>query len=103
MTEQMTMDYRNDVCSGRHGGNANSAAANARAGLHKHSDRAQILELIRQSPDGMTMKELCSALKRLPNEISGRLTELKTGRFKNGRIYIRVNGNRNGCGVHYAI
>jgi len=107
MSEQMTLNqyrYRGaDVCAGRHHGNANSASANMRAEPHKHGDRQRIYELIRDSEDGMTLKELCSAMKRLPNEVSGRLTELKTGRFKNGSVMIRVSGSRNGCGVHYAI
>ena len=91
-----------DVCARKHHGNANSTAANVKASSHKHNDRATILRLIRESKDGMTLKELCSAMKRLPNEISGRLTELKTGRFKDGLILIYVQGTRDGCGVHYS-
>ena len=92
-----------DICARKHGGNAHSAAANDRAGAHKHTDRDTILKLIRESSDGLTLKELCAAMRRLPNEVSGRLTELKTGRYKNGTVSICVRGTRNNCGVHFPL
>lgn len=95
---QLTLDdyrYRRDICANRHGGNANSVAANMR--VNKQRDREVIFQLIKDSGlSGVTMKDACAALNKLPNEISGRFSELK----KAGLVY--VNGSREGCGVHFA-
>lgn len=93
MTYQQTT--YSDVCAVRHGGNVNSEIANFKAGETKSRDREAIRSLIEQSVDGLTLKEACKIMGRLPNQISGRFTELKA----DGLTF--TNGRRNGCGVHY--
>jgi hypothetical protein len=84
-----------DVCKGRHGGNPQSVEANKKP--CKDGDRRTILELIKAAPDGRTLKELCEAMGRTPNAISGRITELKML----GRVEVR--GVRAGCGVNVCV
>lgn len=50
--------FGQDICAGRHLGNAESQAANARIEPHKGTLRARALEYIReQGQDGTTVEE----------------------------------------------
>jgi hypothetical protein len=90
MEKQLTFG---DVCARRHGGNANSSAANRM--VCKKQDRETVFGLVELAQNGLTLKEACLFLRRSPNQISGRFTELKEA----GRIVVR--GRRDGCGVYF--
>lgn len=64
-----------DVCAKRHGGVSTSQAANLR--VNKFGDRARILNFLKRFPNGATLDEICVALERTPNQISGRLSEMR--------------------------
>ena len=64
-----------DICRNRHGGNAESEAANAR--VDKEGDRARILDYVRSVLRGVTLDEASQHFRVAPNRISGRFTELK--------------------------
>ena len=70
-----------DICQNRHGGADTSQAANAL--VNKDRDQERIYSLITQSEHGLTIHDLCFQMNRQPNQISGRLTELREA----GRIY----------------
>jgi hypothetical protein len=90
-----------DACSGKHGGNANSQAANVRAHQFKETNRERIRTQIAACGfAGATLKELkISKGDRFlyPNELSPRLTELVAMQliFPSGR-------RRDGCSVYVA-
>jgi len=65
-----------DVCGRKHGGNPQSVAAWEVAQLTAEATRACVLALIRDSPRGLTLDELCVLMNRDPNQLSGRCTEL---------------------------
>lgn len=81
-----------DVCARKHGGNRNSEAANKRVAPHKANMRERCRVFIGEcGPQGATIHELCKYMGKLPNELSGRLSELKrlgqvfeSGRKRNG-------------------
>ncbi len=65
-----------DICANRHGGAETSVAANKT--VDKETDRLKILGLIKQYPIfGYTLDELSMKMGRSPNQLSGRLTELR--------------------------
>jgi hypothetical protein len=84
-----------DVCENRHGGNPHSENANKR--VSKAADREAVYCLIKQAADGRTLKELCAIMGKTPNQISGRISELRIL----GKI--ETIGSRDGCGVHWCI
>ena len=59
-----------DVCQNRHGGNENSAAANRT--VCKKQDLETVFGLVELAPNGLTLKEACTWMRRSPNQISGR-------------------------------
>lgn len=76
-----------DVCRNRHGGDRESEAANRR--VNKTKDKALIHNLIKATQqEGITLDELSILLKRAPNQISGRISELKRDGF------VIANGQR---------
>lgn len=84
-----------DVCARRHRGARNSVRANERLHGFKVTTRERIRVFIGGCGwGGATLKEICSAFGKLPNELSGRLSELKADKviFDSGR-------DRNGCAV----
>ena len=90
MTIQTTIDF--DVCANRHGGNAESIAANRRNAATRANQRASVLAAC-QRTNGVTCRELAEEWNVGMNQISGRFSELK----QTGEIY--KIGVRNGCGV----
>ena len=75
-----------DITRRKHGGNAQSVAANGKVAPHKAGIRYRIEELVEESGErGLTLHELCARLNRFPHQISGRMTELKA----EGKIYER--------------
>src|ERR1700722_9864132 len=83
-----------DICAAKHGGNEQSRAAN-RKNLYVRSDqRLTVYHLIRDSVDGLTMKEVADIMGVALHQVSGRSSELKAG----GLIY-RTGEIRNGSAV----
>jgi hypothetical protein len=66
-----------DVCNRKHGGDPESVAAHRASAVHAEADRLTILELIAGRIHGLTLDEACIAMNREPNQLSGRMTELK--------------------------
>jgi hypothetical protein len=65
-----------DICAGKHGGEANSAAANART--NKARDAARIMAHVhQQGMHGATADEVEIALAMLPQTVSARFADLK--------------------------
>jgi len=62
-----------DITAGKHQGNPQSVAANAR--VDKLKDRDRVLALLKVSP--FTSKEVAYCMRRQLNAVSGRFTELK--------------------------
>lgn len=83
-----------DICSRRHGGNAESTVANRKAAPSKAAQRQRVLEACKG--EGITCRELAERWGVGMNQISGRFTELK----RTGTIF-KV-GTRAGCGVFRA-
>jgi len=91
---KLTDQLNDDACRNRHRGNENSELANAK--VQKCLDRESIFALIQVSRlNGITVKDACVSMGRTPNQISGRFTELKRAGC------IKVDGRRDGCGVHF--
>lgn len=82
-----------DVCRRRHGGNAQSEAANAKVAPAKKGMRVAILAALAAS-DGLTLKELAKQFNKQLNQISGRVTELLAD-----RLIERTSAERDGCAV----
>lgn len=71
-----TSSIKEDICYNRHGGAETSIEANKR--VRKERDRELIYGYIKSAGSfGHTLDELCVLLQRTPNQISGRLTELR--------------------------
>lgn len=86
-----------DVTARKHGGNAESKAANEVAARAKAAARAAIFNLIYAAgADGLTCREAAEKLGKGMNAISGRFSELK------GQRMIFQSGRRDGCGVYVA-
>ena len=67
-----------DVCSGKHGGNPESKAANFRAEPHKFSLRQRVYSrIVLGGRYGRTCKEIALEEGRPMHAISGRISELK--------------------------
>jgi hypothetical protein len=65
-----------DICANRHGGSETSIAAHEGTSQEKRdSDKRRILELS-QRDEGVTLHEACEDMKRNPNELSGRFSEM---------------------------
>lgn len=78
-----TSTIKEDVCRNRHGGAETSIIANKK--VQKSKDRELIYGYIKMAGRfGHTCDELAIMLNRMPNAISGRLTELRIA----GRIII---------------
>jgi hypothetical protein len=81
-----------DVCARKHGGNAESRAANRRIHEHKESLRNDVLNMyIRVGFPGLTCQEVALLLDKKMHSISARLRELeelgkvvKTSRRRDG-------------------
>lgn len=83
-----------DICSRKHGGAETSVEADKT--VRKEKDREQVYGLIYHAGRfGHTLDELCIMLNRAPNQLSGRLTELRMA----GRIIIsdEKRMTRNNC------
>jgi len=88
------MNLPTDISSNRHKGNPHSVAANAVADKGKGAMRLAIIGYAKTVKD-FTMKEVCRAFGKLPNELSGRLSELKAM-----NVLEAVEGeSRERCGV----
>ena len=91
-----------DVCERRHGGNAESRDAAARAELRRsHYHEALRSLALRAGHDGLTLAEAASTLGKGKNEISGRFTELKGL----GGLVVKAGNDgkaerRDGCAVY---
>ena len=72
-----------DICEGKHGGNTESRLAFNVIKSKMSATQERILDAIRRSPDGLTCDGLAVIFNANPNEISGRLSELK----RDGKIY----------------
>ena len=69
-----------DITANRHGGNAQSRAAHKDG--NKMKSRATVYSLIKEAgKDGLTVDEISRKLRKAPNTISGRVTELKRDGF----------------------
>jgi hypothetical protein len=67
-----------DITINRHKGNRHSVAANRKAEPGKASMRERIRIFVAGCGfHGTTLKEICANFHKLPNEISGRISELK--------------------------
>lgn len=90
-TERMLSD---DICSNRHQQNAQSKEANKK--VHKEVDRLRVLTIIREQGQA-TSKQIASIMGKQLNQISGRISELKsdaiieeTGARKDGCALLKV-------------
>ena len=93
-TPKRNSPYR-DVTASRHKGNQQSREANKKVAPYKASMRERIrVWIAARGWDGSTLKEICQGFDKVPNEISGRLSELKAEEviFNSGR-------RRDGCAV----
>jgi hypothetical protein len=71
-------DIAEDVCRAKHGGNERSEAANAAVEPHKARLRDLVLRRISAAGgQGATLDEVCEALAKPPNALSGRIVELR--------------------------
>lgn len=70
------MQIPNDITARKHKGNQSSVEANTRVEPTKVVMRQKIYEWAK-SINNFTMKEACRAFNKFPNEISGRLSEMK--------------------------
>ena len=66
-----------DITAGKHGGNAQSTAAFKKAKYGFSQARQDVVDLLKQHPDGLTCKEMSALLDRPMHKLSGRVTELK--------------------------
>lgn len=80
-----------DVCERKHGGVETSVAANLRT--NKAAGQKMILDYLKSHKDG-TLREVCKANGKAPNEISGRFTDLKIA-----KAIRRTGERRDGCYV----
>jgi hypothetical protein len=79
-----------DVCANRHRGAPGSVAANAIAEPHKAASRTEVYtEIRRAGTHGMTVDEIAVKLGKTPNQISPRVTELRSAKY--GQL-VRSNG-----------
>ena len=84
-----------DPTAPKHGGNAESAAAFARAAAGRRGIYAEIIAWLAARGDG-TCNEFAEATNRTPNEVSGRFTEL----CRDLRQIERTGVRRDGCAVY---
>jgi len=68
-----------DVCAARHGGADTSVQAAASVGKEVRAlERGVVLDIIRRAGTfGLTLDELAGEMKKFPNAVSGRVTELR--------------------------
>jgi hypothetical protein len=66
-----------DITAGKHGGNAQSVAAYQKAMRGAAQARQDIVNLLKQHPQGLTCKEMSVMLNKEMHKLSGRITELK--------------------------
>ena len=79
-----------DVCAQRHGGAPGSVAASVRASPGKAVSRDEVYAEIRRARTrGLTVDEIAVKLGKTPNQVSGRVTELRSA--KHGRL-VRATG-----------
>lgn len=75
------MATETDICEGRHGGSEHSARAFQAIAGTLPAARARVLSFIRDRRErGATTAEVAEALGCSPNDVSGRMTELKVAR-----------------------
>jgi hypothetical protein len=86
-----------DICSGKHGGNEQSRKANNRNMQHRTAQRLAVLELIKDSPNGLSMKEVADLMNTQFSTVSGRGSELKkfglvepTGEVREGSAVLQA-------------
>ena len=65
-----------DVCSNKHGGNAQSVQANRKVSSTKVKSQQLVLEVLRQYGP-LTCKEIAAQMDVEMHTVSGRITELK--------------------------
>ncbi len=84
-----------DICARKHKGNEQSTQTFREAIRHRITEQQdRVLKCMRRYPEGLTCDELSVILGVTPNQISGRLTELK----RDGKIYKSgTRKTRSGC------
>ncbi|MEI7850640.1 MAG: hypothetical protein WCH86_02295 [Kiritimatiellales bacterium] len=83
-----------DPCKRKHGGNAQSVAANRKNLQHRAAQRKAVFDAISAAGgDGLTCRELAERMNVGMNCISGRFSELKAAGW------IKKVNVRTGCGV----
>jgi hypothetical protein len=90
-----------DITANRHKNNPESIDANKRIEPTKADWRKRIALYMNCVGGDWTLKELCRAFDKSPNEISGRLSEMKasgilepTGERREGCAVLRLTNNR---------
>jgi DNA-binding transcriptional ArsR family regulator len=66
-----------DICGRKNGGNEQSRVANQKNSKGRVEQRLRVMELIKDSPDGLSMKEVARAMDVEFCTVSGRGTDLK--------------------------
>ena len=92
VSPQLGFHFPADICANRHKGARCSVEANVRVEPSKANVRERVRLFVGGcGPQGCTLKDICSAFCKLPNELSGRVSELKadgvifdSGRTKDG-------------------
>ena len=102
MNEQLTftdqmMQSSNDVCYNRHKGNEQSKVANKR--VQKENDKLKIVKYLQEFSTG-TLKEIANYLDKQLNQISGRLTELKSDGIIEPDLFYGQKHTKDGCLVY---
>ena len=82
-----------DITRRKHGGNARSVEANKTVDPWKPSVRRTIVELVAKH-GAMTLAEICEAMEKQKNAVSGRMTEL----VRDG--VLAVQGQREGFAIY---
>jgi hypothetical protein len=86
-----------DITANKHRGNAQSQAAHRRGRSNREAQRLQVLELIKDSYNGLSMKEVAALMDCPFNTVSGRGSELKksglvepTGETRDGSAVLQA-------------
>jgi hypothetical protein len=86
-----------DICATKHGGNEQSRAANRKNRNSREAQRMRVFELIKDSYNGLSMKEVAEIMDVQLNTISGRGSSLKqlglvepTGEVRNGSAVLQA-------------
>jgi hypothetical protein len=86
-----------DISERKHHGNPESAAANEKNLIGRNSQRQQVYDIIANSPNGLSMKEVSQIMGVGFNRIAGRGTELRvagwvvrTGEIRSGSAVLKA-------------